>query len=298
VRVSGRLAKVEPGKGNALVADPLTISVVTPSYNQAPFLEQTIRSVLDQEGVEVEHIVMDGGSRDGSADIIKRYEDRLAFWRSEPDDGQADAVFQGFERAKGNILAYLNSDDYYMPGALAHVARLFARRPEAELLIGGCSTVDARGDEVYRDYGFPYTFEGLLHWGCRFSQPASFWRRSAFFDVGGFDRSLRFCFDYDMYLRLTRRRPAMATSRILAAFRVHPQSKTSTIQEVKQEEDRLVWQRHGRFETPEDESRRLARKTARAHFRRKALFLALDALGEPRMAWREIRNRLRARRSG
>ncbi len=268
--------------------DSTKISIVTPSFNQAPFVEQTIRSVLDQQGVEIEYIIMDGGSGDGSVEIIRKYEDRLAHWESAPDKGQADAIYRGFEKATGEILAWLNSDDYYLPGALAHAAALFGEHPSAELLIGGCLTVDPGGKEIYRNYGFPFTFDALLHWGCRFNQPASFWKREAFFETGGFDQSLRHCFDYDMYLRLAKRRPAVATPRILAAFRSHPASKTNTLQDVKHEEDRLLWKRYGRYEISEEESKRLAKKYARAHAWRKSRYLAMDTLTNPAMAWREI----------
>ena len=270
---------------------PTRISIVTPSFNQASFLEQTIRSVLDQKGVEIEYIIMDGGSDDGSVEIIRKYEDRLAHWESAPDNGQADAIYRGFEKATGEIIAWLNSDDYYFPGALAHSVEAFKRQPQAELLIGGCLTVDPDGAEMYRNYGFPFTFDALLHWGCRFNQPASFWKREALFEVGGFDKSLRHCFDYDMYLRLAKRRPAIATRRILAAFRSHPMSKTNTLRDVKKAEDQLLWERHGRGDVSEEESSRIAKKYARAHSLRKTRYLAMDALTNPVMALREIRRR-------
>jgi glycosyltransferase involved in cell wall biosynthesis len=282
-----------PASEGIVMPDSTKISIVTPSFNQAPFLEQTICSVLNQQGADIEYIIMDGGSGDGSVGIIRKYEDRLAHWESAPDKGQADAVYRGFEKATGEIIAWLNSDDYYFPGTLARAVRTFERHPEAELLIGGCLTVDPGGNEIYRNYGFPFTFEALLHWGCRFNQPASFWKREAFFEAGGFDRSLRHCFDYDMYLRLAKRRPAIATSRILAAFRSHPTSKTNTQREVKHAEDRLLWERYGRFDVSEAESRRLARRYARAHALRKSMFLALDAFTNPAMAMREIRRRAR-----
>lgn len=275
------------------MVDSLKISVVTPSYNQAPYLEQTMRSVLDQEGVELEYIVMDGGSTDGSVEIIAKYADRLAHWESHPDDGQADAIYRGFEKATGDVLAWINSDDYYLPNALSTASEAFLRSPETELLIGGCKTVDSGGREIYRNYGFPFSFEALLFWGCRFNQPASFWRRDAFFEVGGFDRDLVHCFDYDLFLRLTRRRPAAATRRLLAAFRRHPSSKTSTLRETKRREDRLLWEKYGRFEVSESEARGLFRRYAFRHAIRKSFCVLRDGFKEPAMVWREARRRTR-----
>src|SRR6266699_3928213 len=104
---------------------PLKISVVTPSFNQAIYLESTLRSVLEQDYPHVEHIVIDGGSTDGSVDILQRYASRLAFWRSEKDGGQAEAIAKGFQRATGDILCWLNSDDLFLPGALRAVAEVF-----------------------------------------------------------------------------------------------------------------------------------------------------------------------------
>lgn len=226
------------------------ITVVTPSYNQARFLEQTILSVLNQDYPCLEYLIMDGGSTDGSADIIRKYEDRLAYWVSEPDNGQADAICRGLERSTGEILAWLNSDDYYLPGALAAVGRFFSANPRAELLIGNSIVVNEQGRLLYKRRAFPVSFERLLYWTMGFAQPASFWKRQPFFETGGFDRSMQFCFDLDMYLRLTQRRPAYLLRRYLAAFRHHPASKTSTMPEVRRCEDEQLYIRYGRCRRP------------------------------------------------
>ena len=226
------------------------ITIVTPSYNQASFLEQTIRSVLDQGYPNLEYIVMDGGSTDGSVDIIKRYQDRLAYWISEPDDGQADAIYRGFERSTGEILGWLNSDDYYLPGALVAAGRFFARRRRVELVVGNSIVVDERGSLLYTREAYPVSYSRLLYWNWGFAQPASFWRREPFFETGGFDRNMRFCFDYDMYLRLLKRRPARRLDRYLAAFRLHTASKTNTIQDVRHTEDQVLHEKFGRTRRP------------------------------------------------
>jgi glycosyltransferase involved in cell wall biosynthesis len=222
------------------------LSIVTPSYDQAEYLEETVLSVVNQEYPDVEYIIMDGGSTDGSVDIIRKYQDRLAYWVSEHDDGQADAIYRGFERSTGEVLAWINSDDYYFPGALAAAGAFFRDNPQTELLIGNSMVVDEQGRILYARRSFPVTFNRLLYWHWGFSQPATFWRRQPFFESGGFDTTMRFCFDYDMYLRLLERRPASRIDRCLAAFRLHGASKTSLMSDVRSEEDRLLHQRYGR----------------------------------------------------
>lgn len=131
---------------------------MTPCYNQAPFIEQTILSVLNQGYPNLEYIIMDGGSTDGTVDIILKYESQLAYWISEPDNGQADAIYRGFERATGEILAWVNSDEYYLPGALLEAGRFFAAQPRSESLIGNSIVVDAEGKEMFRRHAFPVSF--------------------------------------------------------------------------------------------------------------------------------------------
>ncbi len=208
------------------------ISVVTPSFNQARFLEQTIRSVLDQHYPNLEYIVMDGGSTDQSVEIIRKHERHLAHWVSEKDNGQADAIYRGFERSTGEILAWINSDDYYLPHAFEAILSVFHKHRDAELVIGGYVTVDENSAVLQKHPSFVQDHESLLVWGQRTPQMGSFWLRKAFFDVGGFDRSLKFAFDYDLLLRLTKRRNPLRCNAYLAAFRSHDDSKSSTIWET------------------------------------------------------------------
>lgn len=229
------------------------ITIVTPSYNQAPFLEATLLSVLDQGYPNLEYLVFDGGSSDGSVDIIRKHADRLTYWESKPDKGQADAIHRGFSRATGTILGYVNSDDLLLPGALEKAGNYFLAHPESECVIGGSIIIDAEGKAATGRWGIPeftlgtpVSFASLLYWGCPFNQPASFWRRAAFEQTGGFDPSLQFSFDYDMYLRFARRRAPDRISEFLACFRVHGQSKTSTLQRVCERENRMLWEKHGR----------------------------------------------------
>lgn len=246
------------------------ITIVTPSFNQARFLERTIQSVLAQQYGDLEYVVMDGGSTDGSTEIIRRYADRLAHWESAPDRGQADAIYRGFERGTGQILGWVNSDDLLMPGCLDRVARWFQQHPHEEWLVGGSVLIGpdgalrrSRRGLPEADLGLSVTYERLLLHNCGgFRQPATFWRRSAFLGVGGFDRQLRFCFDYDLYLRLAQRRPSGWLPRFLAAFRSHPASKTSTLNSIFEQENELLWRRHGRYRVPPEKRERVAARQA------------------------------------
>ena len=231
------------------------ITVVTPSYNQSAYLEATLRSVLDQGYPNLEYIVMDGGSTDGSEEIIKKFADRLAYWESGRDEGHADAVNRGFARSSGEILAFVNSDDLLLPGALGKVGRWFCSHPEEEWLVGGTVNIGPDGRPVRGrrikavccSLSGRITFASLLYFGCGFSQPASFWRREAFFAVGGLDTSCRFSFDYDFFLKLASRRPSGHINDYLACFRCHPAAKTSTLQDVRRADDERLFRKYGRY---------------------------------------------------
>ncbi len=231
------------------------ISIVTPSYNQAPFLEQTMRSILDQGYPNLEYIVMDGGSTDGSAEIIGRHAERLAHWVSAPDDGQADAIRHGFEWATGEILGWVNSDDVLLPGSLEHVALHFRRHPEADFLAGGFVSIDEQGHVTWCTWPVTPTLERLLLVGFYVGQPACFWTRRAYDRVGGIDSAFRFGMDGDLFLRILHQGKAISTTRLLACFRSHRASKSAKLQDVHQTEKARIealWDRpaslrqHGR----------------------------------------------------
>jgi glycosyltransferase involved in cell wall biosynthesis len=230
----------------------MKISIVTPSFNQAKFLEQTLRSVLDQSYQDLEYVVIDGGSTDGSVEIIRRYAHHLTYWRSEKDDGQADAVSQGFERCTGEIFGWLNSDDVLLPGCLRTVAQHFESAPNEECIAGGAVFLGKDGTPLRRAFGVPFsrigssaTFRMLLIAGCPFCQPATFWRRGAFVAAGGLDTALQFSFDYDLYLRFALRRRIGHIRRLLAGVRLHEKSKTRTLAEIHIAEDALLRARYG-----------------------------------------------------
>jgi len=220
------------------------ITVVTPSYNQAQFLEQAICSVIDQDYPNIELIVMDGGSTDRSVDIIRKHERHIAYWQSGKDEGQAAAIRDGFERASGDILAWLNSDDLYLPGALRAVAEHY-QRSHWRWLVGWSFVVDPDG--VVRNIHTPVsvTRDSLLHFGSSFKQPASFWTRRAYEETGGLDPGFQFCLDFDLYVRLAAKGPSAVINRYVACFREHGGSKTSMIPNVCLREHTSVVEREG-----------------------------------------------------
>jgi glycosyltransferase involved in cell wall biosynthesis len=203
----------------------LTLSVVTPSYNQAAFLGATVDSVLAQDLQGVQYQVRDGASTDGTRALLQAYGDRLS-WVSEPDGGQPDAIAKGFGELGGDILGWLNSDDLYAPDALATVREAFEADLGLDVLYGGCHQVDAEGTRLSDYRTRPFRLPRLF-WDNTIAQPAAFFRRRAWDTVGGFTPGLQCAFDYDLWLRM-----ALAGCRFrylpvtLAAFRLHGASKS------------------------------------------------------------------------
>jgi hypothetical protein len=247
------LARIEQRGGHALSTDPRypprnpvlerfprgrwkperlpKVTVVTPSYQQARFVEATLRSVLGQEGVRLDYIVRDGGSTDGSADVIARYASRLKGWASEPDGGQASAVqrgFAGLECGPDDVMAYLNSDDLLMPGAVRFVAETFARHPEVDVVYGHRVLVDEAGFEIGRWFTPRRScFDLRIH--DFVPQETLFWRKRIWDRVCGIDARFQFSADWDLLLRFAE---AGANFRrlpwFLGLFRRHPAQKTAT----------------------------------------------------------------------
>lgn len=179
------------------------ISIITPSLNQGAFIEQTIRSVLDQGYPNLEYIIIDGGSSDGSMDIIRKYSDRLAYWCCEQDRGQTDAINKGISQANGDIVAYLCSDDRYLPGAFDIVVEAFSRFPEKSWLAGICRYSRLDGAEYIWSPQLPPDDRVLLvcgPWGV--PQPANFWRRKVFLTHGVFRDDLDYVMDTEFQVRL------------------------------------------------------------------------------------------------
>ncbi len=210
------------------MTQPPLVSIVTPSYNQAQFLRETMHSVLSQDYPNIEYIVIDGGSSDGSPDIILEYTDRLAYWVSEPDQGQADALQRGFARASGEIIAFLNSDDVYLPGAVGTAVEALEADPGLALIHGDSIYVDASGQEIGRKIGLGGDFLGhFLDQFNPISQPSTFLRKRAYDVAGGIDPTLHLAMDYDLWCRIGLRGMRMEHLAVdLSLFRLHDESKT------------------------------------------------------------------------
>lgn len=208
------------------------ISVVTPSFNQAQFIEKTIDSVLGQNYPNLEYIVIDGGSNDGSVEIIRRYAKHLAYWISEKDAGAADAIRKGFERTTGTILAYLNSDDVYLPGAL-HAIADFMKDPSVDVAYGNLYWIDADGEILGQQRQTPFSNLGYLYGGATLQQPATFWKRELYLKCGGITPSFRFAFDTDLFFRFAVNGARFRhLNQFLASFRIHSLSKSSNDLEI------------------------------------------------------------------
>ena len=201
------------------------ISIVTPSYNQAQYLEQTILSVLEQNYHPIELIVIDGGSTDGSVAIIQKYEQQLAYWVSEKDRGQAHALNKGLRQASGDIVAYLNSDDLYLPGAFASVIKYFQEHPSCDWLCGDTLLFGEQQTETLVETKVPKSAAHALSWAYKAPQPGMFWKRELL--SGGFDEQWRYCFDHELYVRLLLAGHKCEHLPVaIAAYRLHATSKT------------------------------------------------------------------------
>jgi glycosyltransferase involved in cell wall biosynthesis len=218
------------------------LSIITPSLNQAKFIERTIRSVLDQGYEGLEYLVIDGGSSDGSVEVIKRYEDRLAWWVSEPDSGQTDALNKGLRRATGEYVAYINSDDFYLPGAFDAAISAFESKA-AEWVVGTCRYVDAEGRPT--ELWIPELPPRGRHrwvlgpWGV--PQAATFWRRDLFERFGYFREDMHYVFDTEHGLRLIYAGVAPTILDAELAVRVvHPEAKSWDLRPFRREERRLI----------------------------------------------------------
>ena len=203
----------------------LRVSIVTPSFNQARFLEETLQSVERQDYPGIEHIVVDGGSTDGSVDIIRRHGHKLAMWVSEPDNGQADAIRKGFSMATGDVLAWLNSDDMLLPGAVSVAVRELSRDASRGLVYGDRLEIDANGNTVGK-VRLPAHRHSMFRRNFTVPQETAFFRRACYDDVGGVDARLHFAMDFDLWVRLSRVTAMWHVPRFLGCYRRHDESKS------------------------------------------------------------------------
>ena len=285
---------VSPGERGALLESlrhdlaPPRISIVTPSFNQAQFLERTIRSVVDQGYANLEFIVVDGGSTDGSVEIIKKNARYMAYWVSEPDEGQAHAINKGFARATGEILGWLNSDDVLSPFALEVVAREFGSG-FSDWVSGGCDFIDA-GGEIQRRR-MPDVGAGTIGWLTgenQLWQPSTFWSRRMWDKCGPLDESMHYSFDCNFFAGAAIRgfEPKLCAE-TLAAYRLHPDSKTARHAARFAVENKWITKRFVKLLSQAERRALVAsRRRLRAQQRReRALFLARRAAEMAARRW-------------
>lgn len=259
------------------------ITVVTPSYNQAPFLEATLRSVLLQGYPNLEYIVIDGGSTDGSNDIIRRYERWLGGYVSGPDEGQSQAINNGLARASGEVFAWLNSDDLYEPNALAHVGQYFAREPDCMLLYGRGSYIDEEGNKRGScDWIRPFDRRLLLTFNF-ILQPAAFWRRRLWQETGGLDETYHWAMDWEWLIRATALTEPHFVPLEFARWRIQPAMKTASGGEPRRAEIAAISRRYSGFWQPTNLAYLLDRASWRAseHLGDGLAFRSLQRLAAP-----------------
>ena len=208
------------------VDNPPLVSIVTPSFNQVEFLEETIRSVFEQDYQNLEYIIVDGGSTDGSLEIIQKYTDQLAWWVSEPDQGQTDAINKGFARASGEIFAWLNSDDTYQPGAISEAVAYLATNQEAGAVYGDANLIDEHGDVIGKFPARQTDYQRLMRGYVHIPQQATFFRGDLWREVGPLDPSFYFAMDYDLWVRISKRAPLIYYPSLWANFRLHGDAKS------------------------------------------------------------------------
>lgn len=240
------------------------VSIVTPSLNQGNFIEATIRSVLEQDFPNIEYIVMDGGSTDGTLDILRKYEDRLT-WVSEPDGGQSDAIHRGYLRSRGSILAWVCSDDMYEPGAVnAGVSELISD-PNLALVYGNAGLVDETGERIgICTWVEPFDLGRLINDVDFIAQPATFFTRSAYMAVGGLNPTLHWAMDYDLWIKLGTRYPVKYVPELWAMIRLHKDTKTGTGGLPRLLEIQRMIAGHGRRRLPTGFGREMMRLEYRA----------------------------------
>ena len=208
------------------MANSPLVTIITPSYNQAHFLEETVQSVISQDYGNLEYIIIDGGSTDRSVEIIQKYANRIDWWVSEPDRGQTDAINKGFERANGEILAWLNSDDTYLPGAISEAVSYLQNHPDAGMVYGDANLIDEEGHILgkfpARQTDYPRLRRGYVH----IPQQTSFFRAKLWEQVCPLDPSFYFAMDYDLWVRLAKISRLDYYPRLWANFRLHGDAKS------------------------------------------------------------------------
>lgn len=223
------------------------ISIVTPNYNHSEFIEEAIRSVLLQGYPDLEYIVIDGGSTDESIEIIAKYKPWISHIEIGPDNGQAEALKKGFSLARGEILAWLNSDDRYQPNTLRRVAEFFVSHPKVVFGNGDVNFIDSKGKLIKKIYAVKPNYLLTANLGVHgWPQQGCFWRRKAYEAAGGIDSSLQFCMDRDLFIRLIKIGPSRRIpGPPLADFRLHNKTKSATLLKTASRESLILINRYG-----------------------------------------------------
>ena len=258
--------------------DPPLVSIITPSFNQAAYLPAAIESVLAQDFPSIEYGIVDGGSSDGSLEIIQSYGDRLTWWVSEPDAGQTAAINKGFGRARGEVFAWLNSDDVYAPGAVRAAVEFLTNHPEVGMVYGDADYVDDAGKTLGRFPAAQTDARRLRRGYVHIPQQAAFFRARLWRMVGPLDESFRFAMDYDLWVRLAALAPIAYHPRRWAGFRLHPGGKTTI-------EDARCWPEMIRVH------RRLGGGVLSPIYARYALRRLVGPLWPIRLRWQRARTR-------
>ncbi|MGA3056482.1 MAG: glycosyltransferase family 2 protein [Candidatus Limnocylindrales bacterium] len=239
-----------PKTGRVAQHDLASVAIVTPSYNQAPFIEKAIESVLAQEYPNLDYLVVDAGSTDGTLDILRSFGDRVR-WISEPDTGQGEGVDKGIRLTQGEIIGWLNADDLYAPGAVSSAVDALGGSQSAPGVYGNATFIDADGREIGPcTHVEPFSLTRLINYLDFIVQPATFFRRSAYQSAGGLDWGLRYCLDYDLMIRLGRQAPLLYLPRVQAFVRVYPSTKTASGGLPRLDEIERMIRRHGRGSLP------------------------------------------------
>jgi glycosyltransferase involved in cell wall biosynthesis len=221
----------------------MRISIITPSYNQGIFIDETIRSVLSQDHDDIEHIVVDGGSTDETTSVLRRYPHLR--WVSERDRGQSDAINKGFRMATGEILAWLNSDDRYEENVLGDVVRYFQSHPECNILYGDISFIDRQGRRLYDLTGDKLSYDAIAGWPDLVRQPSTFWRRTLVDERGGVDEQFHVVMDFDFFVRIGRGEHFHYLPRILSQYRCYEENKSLSLGRLQVREMMRVYRKNG-----------------------------------------------------
>lgn len=226
-------------------SSPLKLTIVTPSFNQQAFIDATIQSVMSQDYPHIQYIVMDGGSTDGTVELLKQHGEKFR-WISQVDKGQTDAIARGFAMGDGEILTWVNSDDTLEPGAVSRAMQYLADHPEVDLVYGDAAFIDQQGRFIAEcAHVEPFDRHRLLHYSDFIVQPAAFFRRSALEQAGGLDITLHWAMDYDLWLKLTKNGKAVYLPGRLANYRWLGDNKTASGGSGRLVEVLAVAQRHG-----------------------------------------------------